>query len=247
MKPWIGITTYEMSQGAGNRYGSLPLRVAESAFEKAIWQTGGIPVLLPQVSSRQEAGELCERLDGILIIGGHDVDPTHYGEAPHIKLGELDIARDQSDLAYIEAAEEIYLPILGVCRGMQLLNVAFGGSLYQDLSENETWKIQHDQKTAVSEPFHEINVERESILYDLLGTEHTKVNTVHHQAIKDLSPQFKITATSPDQIIEAVESTGDHPMIGVQWHPELLFEKSKGQLAIFEWLIQASKSCDCCC
>lgn len=185
------------------------------------------------------------RLDGLILVGGNDVDPKHYGEEPRVKLGKLDPARDQSDMAYIEACNELYIPVLGVCRGMQLLNVAYGGSLYQDLSEIESWKIQHDQATPVSEPLHEIKVEENTILSQLLKSENAMVNTVHHQAIKDLSPQFEVSARSSDGIVEAIESAEGPAMLGVQWHPELLFEKSEEQLAIFKWLTTSAVSCDC--
>lgn len=241
MKPWIGVTTYIKTQGDEKRYGSLPLQVTEAYFEQAVKQAGGIPLLLPQVNSKEAAGELTERLDGLVVIGGSDVAPNLYGETPHKKLGAVEPQRDQSDLLYIETFMEKKLPVLGVCRGMQLLNVLQGGSLYQDLSQIESWAIQHDQATAVTLPTHDVTLQKVSVLYELFAEETLSVNTVHHQALRTLGKDLKVTAMSPDGIIEAIESTTAPHILGVQWHPELLLQAKPSHRLIFDWLVQQAK------
>ncbi|WP_018659724.1 gamma-glutamyl-gamma-aminobutyrate hydrolase family protein [Allofustis seminis] len=240
MAPFIGITTYQKIDGDGRSYDTLPRVSAEKAFEEAVWQVGGIPIFLPEVEHVDQAKMLCTKIDGLIIIGGPDVDPGLYHEDAHKEIGHIDYKRDKSDLAYIQVADELKLPILGICRGLQLLNVAFGGTLYQDLAQCGSWEIQHDQKTPVSEPIHAVNVSKDSMLYAAVGTDEIWVNSVHHQAIKSLSSKFKVTSRSRDHIIEAIESKEGHHILAVQWHPELLFKTCHHGQAIFRWLILAA-------
>src|SRR5690242_4209623 len=192
--------------------------------------SGAIPVVLPLVGNRQEAREVLERVEGLLLTGGLDIDPTHYGQAARHPDMIAPRERTESDFAYAREAKDRGMAVLGICLGAQSLNVAFGGSLLQHIPDDVPGAAEHRDGAE-----HSILIEPGTVLARALGMESATVNSYHHQGIGDLAPGFRISARSPDGIIEAIERT-DHPFfLGVHWHPERLAgsETTRRLLAAF--------------
>lgn len=205
---------------------------------------GGIPILLPALENTAQIDRLVEMVDGLLLPGGYDLDPITFGEEPLPGLGTVDPVRDELELAAAKKAMECGIPVLGICRGLQLLNVAAGGSLYQDLpSQVKGSLLQHQQTAPRWFPSHEVTITSGSTLGRLFGgVEHLRVNSSHHQAIKDVAPDFVVTARAKDGIVEAVESRIHSFAVGVQWHPEVMWETAPEQAVIFQGFIEAARA-----
>lgn len=235
MKPIIGITANKTLLN-NDQYHPFLINYSPVGFSEAIIQAGGIPLIIP-ISDPEVAERYLTLVDGLLLTGGQDVSPQLYNEEPRHVMGETSPERDASELALIKSAIALKKPMLGVCRGMQLLNVALGGSLYQDLHTDADIAIQHVQKSQPDCPTHSIKIEPESHLASLI-TYDNHVNSIHHQAVKQLGEGFSATAWSLDGIIEAIERIDEQmSIIGVQWHPELSFTKQPESLALFTDLI----------
>ena len=221
MRPLIGITTSTQVSDDPTRLGMR--RYALPAYYVArIEEAGGLPVLLPNVVSEQAAGYVA-RLDGLVLSGGVDVEPDCYGAQPHAKLGEVDRARDKFEIAAVKAARAAGLPILAICRGMQLTNVAFGGTLVQDIPSQVEGAFQHEQQTTdIEHHSHGVNIEPGTNLHVLAGVAQTRVNSSHHQAVARMAQGFRVTARAGDGVIEAMEHAQAPFFQCVQWHPERL-------------------------
>jgi len=193
-------------------------RVAlNTAYVRALTRAGLVPLVVPPILDPEQACAALDRVRGLVLTGGEDVAPARYHTRPHPKLGETDVARDAVELALIEGARARRLPILAICRGIQILNVALGGTLYQDLASERSSEIDH----ADAHARHGLRVEAGSLLHDSLATLETSVNTRHHQAIRDLAPSLCATAWAPDGVIEGAEPSDGGPWtLAVQWHPE---------------------------
>lgn len=193
-------------------------------YVNAIKKGGGIPLIIPVQQDKDDIFELVNQVDGLLLMGGDDIDPLLYNENPIRQLGM--IMRDVDDfyLKCIECADVLKKPTLGVCRGLQMLNVAYGGNLYQDLPSQKKNVMKHDQNTLKYYPTHSIHIEKGNALYELFG-ETLMVNSYHHQAIKDIAKDFQVIATAQDGVIEAIEKTANTYMLGVQWHPEMMLSQ----------------------
>jgi putative glutamine amidotransferase len=194
-------------------------RVAlNSAYVAALARAGLMPVIVPPIVDPIRAPDVLGHVRGLMLTGGDDVDPARYRAARHAKLGATDAARDAVELALIASAHERGLPILAICRGIQILNVALGGTLYQDLPSEHPSAVRHAGEAAR----HGLRVESGSRLYGAIGAAATTVNSRHHQAIRDLAPGLRATAWAPDDLIEGVEgANGAQPWtVAVQWHPE---------------------------
>lgn len=222
-KPLIGITTAEIKNyhhpWMPATHGQLP------HYADAVIRGGGIPVLLPIVEEVEIMRELYDRCDGILFAGGEDVDPAYYHEIRHPKLGRVSPGRDTQEFELIAWALEDHKPILAICRGMQLLNVALGGSLHQDISSDFSDKENHESSTDsqnLSHVAHRLFVEAGSQLADILEASVIKANSRHHQAVKTLGRNLRDVAWAKDGIIEAIESIELPFAIGVQSHPEAI-------------------------
>ena len=201
------------------RIGDGRERVAlNSAYVNALARAGLVPVIVPPIIDPAQAPDILDHVRGLVLTGGEDVDPARYGAAAHPKLGAIDPVRDAVELALIAGAHERRLPILAICRGMQLLNVALGGTLYQDLPSEHPSAILH----AGSAARHALRVASGSRMYGIVGTAATSVNSRHHQAVRGLAPGLRATAWAPDDLIEGVErANGTGPwIVAVQWHPE---------------------------
>ena len=187
-------------------------------YREAIEENGGRIVVLGQGRPASEITAILETLDGVLLPGGIDVDPKFYGEAPSPKLEKTDAALDALEFRVLEYAKEHCLPVLGICRGHQVLNVFYGGSLIQDIPTEHESEIEVVHRGGTKK--HTIAIKEGSLLYEWLGATEFEVNTYHHQAVKRLAEGFKATAHTQDGIVEAIEFQGDPFIVGVQFHPE---------------------------
>ncbi len=208
-------------------------------YPAALAASGALPVIIPLGLPEEILRELFERLDGLLLAGGVDVAPEEYGETPHPKLGNVDRSRDVTELNVARWALAADLPTLGVCRGIQSLNVAAGGSLYQDLAAQFPNASHHAYKPAESsweKPTHRVDVAA------VLETERLAVNSFHHQAVKQPAPGFIPTARAEDGVIEGIENPARRFVIGVQWHPEGMFRSDPLARQLFAAFVEAANT-----
>ncbi len=234
-KPVIGISS---TWGEGTAT-SAPLTYVESVI-----RAGGVPVVLPITHDPEIMSRMLDGVDGIIMTGGEDIDPLKwFGEEPVPGMGQIVPDRDVFDIALIRMAIERNMPLLGICRGHQLLNVAFGGTLYQDIpSQVKGPLVKHSQRAPRNYGTHTIDIEKGSLLNRQIGLEKVAVNSYHHQAVKDIAPGFKVTARSVDGIIEAIEKKGSDRVSGVQFHPEGFTASNIDTfLGIFKHLIEEAK------
>ena len=211
-KPIIGIGS-DVQVNPGKRDQAFTYTTYTEALRKA----GAIPVLIPP--QPENAAEILSELDGIVLAGGFDCDPTVYGETPHPTVEPMDPRRQTNDLALAKVARERGVPTLGICLGLQVMNVAAGGTLVQDIDSHMETEIQH-----ASEPEnrarHDVTIEKGTKLASILGAREHNVNSSHHQAINKVGEGFRVTAHAPDGVVEGLEDP-KHPFyVGVQWHPE---------------------------
>jgi putative glutamine amidotransferase len=244
MSARIAIPCREASEPGGSRV----LAAVQMPYIEAIIEAGGVPLLVPPTADEKALAELFTICDGILLAGGEDVEPSRYGEEPHPKLGRVSPVRDAVEIAFARWAVEQHKPLLAICRGLQVLNVACGGSLIQDL-EAQAGCRGHDIPTrGIPENWgilaHSIEIDHDSLLARLLGTETLEVNSLHHQAIDRLGIALRIVARSTDGTVEAVESAADHPfLLGVQCHPEALYASiDRRWSACFSAFVQAANA-----
>jgi putative glutamine amidotransferase len=235
-RPLVGVTTQTL-QAIDGIPEALPHSVVMNhRYYHAVASAGAAPVLIPLLDDVDALRAIYERMNGILIPGGVDVDPAVFGEAPHARLGRIDPARDRVEIQLVKWAVEDRKPLLGLCRGLQVINVALGGTLYQDLETEYPNAIKHDyfpnHGFAREHLAHWVAVEAGSRLRHALADPSVPVNSMHHQGIKSLASSLVASATAPDGLIEATESPNDSFVVGVQWHPEVfeLSEPSSGDL-----------------
>lgn len=215
-------------------------------IKTAIIKAGGAPIILPFPDDVTLATELAEAtvatFDGLLLPGGPDVDPTLYGEEPTRFIGSVTYPKDRFEQALIKATIAAGKPIFAICRGLQILNVTLGGTLYQDLANQDPdATIRHAQAAPGQYPTHHVTVKAGSQLAKLVG-EHAYVNSRHHEAIKQVAPGLQIVATAPDGVVEAVADTRDSQIMAVQWHPENLWQQDAAQLRPFVLLVQRAEA-----
>lgn len=211
VRPLIGVSCSHPGNNSSTRM----------TYTNSVIKAGGTPVLIPVTTDSVVLKDILDRVDGLLLIGGGDIHPSYYGEEAVPELGEVDSLRDVYDIALIQMAHDMKMPMFGVCRGEQLINVAFGGTLYQDIpSQHPDTTIRHRQKEPGIEATHCVGFVDGSILCDVIGQKELMTNSFHHQAVKDIAPGFRISAWSSDSIPEAIESAEGKPIWGVQFHPE---------------------------
>ncbi|NOU96889.1 gamma-glutamyl-gamma-aminobutyrate hydrolase family protein [Paenibacillus sp. LMG 31456] len=232
MKPIIGITSNIKDE---------KLLTTGLSNIHAIVKAGGVPVVLPNISDEAAIERMLESIDGLLVTGGGDADPTLYGEEPLPQLGEVCPERDQFELLLITGVLKKNKPVLGICRGCQMINVAAGGDLFQDIySQHQTQLLQHTQKAPRSHTSHYVDILENSLLHNIVQSSRFKVNSYHHQAVRSVAEGFEITARSSDGIIEAYESKKHRFVVGVQWHPENLVRSNDiYSQKLFNALVQA--------
>jgi putative glutamine amidotransferase len=237
-KPLIGIVG-NLLIDQGGMFPGYERAYVNNDYVQSILNAGGTPFILPLISDYESVKCQIEAVDSIVISGGYDVNPLIYGEEPTQKQGFLCPERDDYDLMVIKAAMELNKPILGICRGLQILNAALGGTIYQDLSQIEGCYIKHVQESRPEVAGHTTEIVSGTKLYDVLGGK-VITNSFHHQAVKDLAPGFKVAARAKDGVIEAIEKEEGF-VIGIQWHPEMMARKgNESMINLFKKLVQIS-------
>ena len=211
MKPIVGITA-EITDD-GNHF-------LRPVYAKTIIQAGGIPLLIPLVPE-EHIGPLCDQIDALFLTGGEDIDPGYYGEEPDVILGKVSPDMDNMEYKLVRKMLELDKPYIGVCRGLHMLNVVAGGSLYQSIhTQREEKSILHKQIAKRTHRSHHIKVDEDSRMYQMLQESEFKVNSFHHQGVNEVKEPLRIVAKASDGIIEGVESTEHTFVYGFQWHPE---------------------------
>lgn len=206
----------------------------------SIERAGGLPVVLPNLPDKSTVDQLVKSIDGLLATGGGDIDPSLFGEEPHRLLGEVCYVRDQFEMMIITECLKQNKPVLGICKGSQMLNIAAGGDMFQDIySQSDKELIQHIQKAPRAYATHDIHVTEGSLLHQIVQTTRFKVNSFHHQAVRNMGTDLQVCATTSDGIIEAIESKNHRFALGVQWHPENLDDDYSDR--IFKAFIEACK------
>ena len=244
-RPLIAISTSRLFTDNGPLT-AYPVNYVGDDYPQAVLKAGGTPMLLglhdPDLYPGVAAQQL-EHVDGLMLTGGPDVSPLAYGEQPHPHLGRTLPDRDRFELALIAEARRREIPVLGICRGIQILNVAYGGTLYQDLPSQRPDTIQHTQANLRQQVSHHVDVTEGSRLAGMLGRGGTiAVTTFHHQAIKDLGAGLSVVGSAPDGVIEAVEAD-DHPwIVGLQWHPEMSHTADEASMDVFRGFVARCQS-----
>ncbi|MDX2034874.1 MAG: gamma-glutamyl-gamma-aminobutyrate hydrolase family protein [Blastocatellia bacterium] len=232
-RPLIGITT---RLDAENQF------YLRRYYGEAIFEAGGAPLYLPLIPHLDYLTDVIERLDGVVFSGSNsDLDPVSFGEEPHPRLGAVIPERDAMDLLLLDLAEQHATPVLAICYGMQSLNVARGGSLFQDIESLVENPVKHEQGRPADRPSHTIEIEPDSILGQVADRMRMRVNSSHHQAVKRVGRNLRVTARAADGIVEAIEDTRpDRFVLGVQWHPETGWERDPFSQALFARFVEAA-------
>lgn len=244
-KPLIGITGYHVmgEEGYGGSLRGLPgqgFSVVGHDYIQAVMKAGGIPVGI-HVGDPDSCQELISSLDGLVLSGGEDIDPSLYHSHPDMRFGIINPERDRYEMKLLEAALEQKLPVLAICRGMQLVNVYFGGTLYKDIQDFSDNVLSHQFcKGPRWYPAHKVKLTHSSLI-DLYQEETIMTNTYHHQAVRNLAEGLLVTARSEDGIVEGI-SHPEHPqLLAIQWHPEMMAVKLEAGLKPFQWLMKQVK------
>lgn len=199
-----------------------------AAYVTALENAGLIPLIVPPLSSEKAAGSVLDSVSGLVLTGGEDVDPARYGEERHEKVRSVNAARDATEAALIREARSRKIPVLAICRGIQILNVALGGTLVQDIPSQCQTNIDHDEEGPRNSRSHEVSIEPGSLIARAVGVDHCTVNSFHHQSVKQVAEGMRVTARSPDGVIEGIESTDRNWwVLGVQWHPEEMTDSAE--------------------
>jgi putative glutamine amidotransferase len=217
MKPLVLVTTgLDMHSGSHRR----PSVYLYTSYIEALQAAGLAPVLVTPAHTSTAIDSLLDACCGVVLTGGDDVDPVHYGEAPHPSLQGVQPARDEMEFRVLDGALHADMPILAICRGLQLVNVAFGGTLYQDIPSQRPDSLGHSQSSGWARRTHRAHVEAGTRLFDIVRSTEIHINSFHHQAIRDLGSGLVMTARAEDGLIEAIEAPDRRWLVGVQWHPE---------------------------
>ena len=213
-------------------------------YYQSILKAGGTPFIIPSYDDPDMIVNTLDHLDGIVLTGGADINPLFLDEEPIKELHGINPRRDRQELLLTKLAADRQIPILGICRGIQTMNAAFGGALYQDIHvQMEGTRIKHDQDLERSYASHTVSIEKDSLLHELFGTDTLAVNSFHHQAVKEAAPGFRVCARATDGVIEAMESTEYKSMLGVQWHPEcFILRGDECMMPLFRWLVREATS-----
>jgi putative glutamine amidotransferase len=234
VKPIIGVTSAVDEESGVDRI------QLNRSYIYSVEAAGGIPVVLPVSSRIDGTADVLERVDGVLLTGGIDIDPSFFGEEPHPKIGSIDLDWDNHDIAVARHCLSAKIPVLGICRGCQVLNVAAGGSLYQDISSLVPKAIKHTLKAPRWQPCHNISIQKGSVLEGVLGVSILSVNSFHHQSVARPGSGFSVSAWAVDGVVEGIESSAHPFAVGVQWHPEGMWERYEVHKRVFQALVLAA-------
>jgi putative glutamine amidotransferase len=237
-KPLIGITTRNSKDADGH-----PLTALQHSYSAAILQAGGVPIPIPSILEAENWRDLYFRLAGILFSGGGDVSLEYFSGADHPRVSGVDPLRDSTEIALMRAAANDGKPILGICRGAQLMNVALGGTLYTHIPDQVENALDHAYPTNLRKVLvHSVTIDKDSRSAKIFGETLLNVNSLHHQALKDIAPSLRVVGRAPDGIVEAVEIS-DHPYaVAVQWHPEWLTGQLPTQKLFKSFVAASGKS-----
>lgn len=235
-KPVIGLTSSYEVTGESERI-FLP-----HSYLDSIRHFGGIPLILPAEADDAELEFLIDQCDGILLTGGNDIDPEKYGETQLNDTITLAPVRDKMEMKVCDLAVERNLPVLGICRGVQLINVYFGGTLYQDIPAQLQTEVKHRMEPPHHRSCHNCILDKDSPLFALVGENVIGVNSHHHQSIKDIAPGFLVMGRCEDGVIEAIWKPGKPFLWGVQWHPEKIWDIEESSAKVFEAFLAACKT-----
>ncbi|MEK6751984.1 MAG: gamma-glutamyl-gamma-aminobutyrate hydrolase family protein [Chloroflexota bacterium] len=236
-KPLIGITTRNGKDADGH-----PLTALQHSYINAIVQAGGLPILIPEILPEEDFLDLYSRLKGILFSGGGDISLKHFNGSDHPRIGEVDDERDTTEITLMRTAVDEGKPILGICRGAQVMNVALGGTLYTHIYDQLKGALDHaypgDLRRAIVHP---VNVDETTRSAEIFGETLLNVNSLHHQGLKDIAPGLKIAGRAPDGLVEVIEIP-DHPYaVAVQWHPEWLTDQPAMQRLFKSFVVASGK------
>lgn len=232
-RPIIGIT--------GN-YDSGKCTLLEGYY-RSVLEAGGTPLIVPSFDDTDAMVSVLDNVDALILSGGGDINPLYLGEEPIPELSSINPARDWQELMLVRLAANRQIPILGICRGIQVMTAALGGKLYQDIYRQAGATLKHSQDTDRHIATHSVRIASSSKLAKIFGSTNLHVNSFHHQAVQEAAPEFAVTAVSPDGLIEAVESTQCKSMIGVQWHPEcMILGGDRSMMPLFEWVVDEARS-----
>ncbi len=211
----------------------------QNGYIRAIEESGGIPILLPYVKDTDTMERFVSLCDGFFFTGGADIDPQRYGEEPKNTCGRIQYARDELEFAVIQIVNKTSKPLLAVCRGAQLVNIALGGTLYQDIPSEINTQISHKQTEPKNSPSHDVQILKSTPLFELMKKTEMTANSFHHQAIKKLGEGLQIMAVADDGIVEAFCLSGERYLRAYQWHPERLYGTDIDNRLIFDDFIRA--------
>jgi putative glutamine amidotransferase len=214
-----GVVAVSATSDASN---GNPHRVRlNNAYVHALENAGLVPVVVPPLTSNESVHAILSRVDGLLLTGGEDVEPSLYGQPRSPNCGEPNVQRDHTEIALVKAARDLRLPVLAICRGPQLLNVALGGTLIQDIPAEIANALPHNARDDRAARVHKVSIDEGSKLADAIGETNITVNSLHHQSVRDVAPGLRASAKAPDGVVEGIESRDDDWWaVGVQWHPE---------------------------
>lgn len=242
-KPFIAVTCSSTFGLAWGEY-STPSRLdyVVNEYTRALEASGGVPVGVPVVGSEETVAAILDHADGLLLTGGPDITPSVYGRETEPGLGQLDHQLDLMELAAARLALDRGLPVFGICRGIQMLAAAGGGSLYQDLPSQVEGALQHAPGVDKAVLTHQVNIEPSSRLEGIIGPGPIWVNGKHHQAVRELPQGFVVSATASDGVIEAIERPDGPFALGVQWHPEGTFAGDEPSRRLFQAFVEACRA-----
>lgn len=238
-RPSIGVTPDVSTPTADTPHPRYEVKVA---YLDAILRAGGLPFIFPYTDDRSCIDAYLDRVSGLVLTGGaFDIPPQAYGEQPREGLGPVKQARTAFELAVLRAALQRHLPVVGVCGGMQLINVAFGGTLVQDIARELPAARPHEQKHDRAQPQHPVDVKDGSLLAECVGRGQLMVNSTHHQAVRDVGKGLIVSAVAPDGVVEAIEAPADGFVVGVQWHPEMMVDSVPPNLGVYKTLVSRAR------
>ena len=245
MKPIIGVTP-DFNAGDRKEWGGRePTYFLRARYIRAIEELGGIPLVLPLLADRVTRRHILHTLDGLLLTGsGPDLPPSLYGERQRYPFEIVSERRASFELDIVHLAKQADVPLLGICGGMQTMNVACGGSLFQDISSQISKPLQHRQRIPATNLSHTVTITSGSLLRRIVRSMSMRVNSSHHQSVNAVAPSLIASALAPDGIVEAIESPAHRFFLGIQWHPEFLFDRHPFHRRLFEAFLRAARATD---
>ena len=238
-KPIIGISSSIIVDDLGSFAGYKRAYVNKD-YVDAVVRAGGVPLIIPFTTNKEVIISQAQLIDGLILSGGHDINPYNYGQEPSQKIGEIFPERDIYEMILLEESKKRDIPILGICRGFQLINVAAGGTLYQDLSLIPGNILKHNQVSNPTLKTHKIEIKKNSFISSIFGKE-TMVNSFHHQAIDKVANDFIVVARASDGVVEAIEHKTYKFLVAVQWHPEMLAVNCEKARELFSKFVEEAK------